>query len=99
VVFLPTDRIDRVVAERNYVRLWSGKAAYRVRATIRSIAARLDAAHFLQVNRSTLVRLDAVEAMHEWSHGAFRVVMRDGTELTWSRRYRARAERDFGVRD
>jgi hypothetical protein len=31
-----------------------------------------------------------------WSHGDYRVVMRDGTELTWSRRYRARDERVFG---
>ena len=97
-VFLSTNLIDRIEAERNYVKLFAGKDEYRVRATIGALQARLDPAQFLRVNRSTLVRLDAVADMHEWSHGNFRIVMRDGTLLMWSRRYRAAAERDFGVR-
>jgi len=96
-VFLPVDRIDRVDAERNHVFLASGGERFRLRATIGSLQARLDPAQFLRVNRSTLVRLDAVHEMHEWSHGDFRVVMQDGAELIWSRRFRAVAEREFGV--
>ena len=98
-VFLPVERIDRIAAERNYLFLVSGKERYRLRATMTSIAERLDPAQFLRINRSTVVRLDAVRDMHEWSHGDFRVVMQDGTDLIWSRRYRAAAEREFGVRD
>ncbi|HMA24597.1 MAG TPA: LytTR family DNA-binding domain-containing protein, partial [Gemmatimonadaceae bacterium] len=96
-VFLPVDRIDRIESERNYVTLVSGPYRYRLRATLAAVADRLDRAHFLRINRSTLVRLDAVKTMHEWSHGDFRVVMHDGTELVWSRRYRAAAEREFGI--
>ena len=96
-VFLQVDRIDRIEAERNYVTLVSGAERYRLRATISAVAERLDPAQFLRINRSTLVRLDAVKTMHEWSHGDYRVVMHDGAELTWSRRYRAAAERQFGV--
>ena len=96
-VFLPVDRIDRVEAERNYVTLVSGPNRYRLRATLGAVADRLDPSHFLRINRSTLVRLDAVKTMHEWSHGEFRVVMHDGAELVWSRRYRAAAERVFGL--
>lgn len=96
-VFLPVDRIDRIEAERNYVTLVSGPNRYRLRATLGAVADRLDHAHFLRINRSTLVRLDAVRTMHEWSHGDFRVVMHDGAELIWSRRYRAAAEREFGL--
>jgi two-component system, LytTR family, response regulator len=97
-VFLPTDRIDRIEAERNYVHVFCGKAKYRLRATIGALQDRLDPGHFLRVNRSTLVRLDAMQDVHEWSHGDFRVVMNDGAELVWSRRYRAAAEREFGIR-
>jgi two-component system LytT family response regulator len=97
-VFLAVERIDRVEAERNYVVVTSGGERHRLRTTIGSLAERLDPAQFLRINRSTLIRLDAVRNMHEWSHGDFRVVMLDGTELTWSRRYRAAAEREFGVR-
>jgi two-component system LytT family response regulator len=96
-LFLAIDRIDRIEAERNYVALHVGRDSYRVRATLVAIAARLDPAQFLRVNRSTLVRLDAVREMHEWSHGDYRVVMHDGAELIWSRRYRAAAEREFGL--
>jgi two-component system, LytTR family, response regulator len=92
------DAIDRVEAERNYVVLHSRGQQHRLRATLASLAERLDPSQFLRVNRSTLVRLDAVREMHEWSHGDFRVVMHDGEELIWSRRYRAAAEREFGVR-
>jgi two-component system LytT family response regulator len=96
-LFLTVDRIDRIEAERNYAVIHVGREAYRLRATIGSIAARLDPAQFLRVNRSTLVRLDAVREMQEWSHGDYRVVMHDGAELIWSRRYRAAAEREFGL--
>jgi two-component system, LytTR family, response regulator len=96
--FVPVERIDRIESERNYVTLHVGPDAHRLRATISALEERLDPAQFLRINRSTLVRLDAVREMHEWSHGDFRVVMHDGTELIWSRRYRAAAEREFGVR-
>jgi two-component system LytT family response regulator len=98
-VFVPVDRIDRVESERNYVTLHAGRATHRLRATISALEERLDPAQFLRINRSTLVRLDAVREMHEWSHGDFRVVMHDGAELIWSRRYRASAEREFGLGD
>ena len=98
-VFLATSVIDRVEAERNYLSIVSGAVTYRLRATVNALQSRLDPAQFLRVNRSTLVRLDAVADMHEWSHGNYRVVLRDGTEVMWSRRYRAAAERDFGVQD
>ncbi|MEP6733723.1 MAG: response regulator [bacterium] len=97
-LFLSVERIDRAESDRNYVALHSGATMFRVRATIGALQDRLDPAHFLRINRSTLVRLDAIHSMHEWSHGDFRIVMNDGTELTWSRRYRADAEREFGVK-
>jgi two-component system, LytTR family, response regulator len=96
-MFLPVERIDRAYAERNYVVLAGGQDRYRLRATIGSLASRLDPSQFLRVNRSTLIRLDAVREMHEWSHGDMRVVMNDGAELMWSRRYRTQGEAAFGV--
>lgn len=96
-VFVPVDRIDRIEADRNYVTLFADGARHRLRATLATIGARLDGAKFIQVNRSTIVRLDAVREINEWSHGDFRVTMLDGTQLTWSRRFRAAAERAFGV--
>ena len=97
-LFLPVERIDRIEAERNYVTIVAGEERCRLRATLSAVAARLDPAHFLRINRSTLVRLDAVASMTEWSHGDYKVLMRDGTSLIWSRRYRDAAEQEFGLR-
>lgn len=86
---LPVDRIDRVEADRNDVCLHTTAGVHRLRGSISELAARLDPERFLRINRSTIVRLDAIQALHPWSHGDVRVVMHDGTELTWSRRFRA----------
>lgn len=96
-VFVVVEQIDRIEAERNYVTLFASGARHRLRATLATLGARLDPAKFIQVNRSTIVRLEAVREITEWSHGDYHMLMADGAEVTWSRRYRAAAERVFGV--
>jgi two-component system LytT family response regulator len=91
-LFLSTDEIDRIHAERNYVRLVAGGRSFELRGTLGALAARLDPARFLRISRGDVVRLDAVRELHPWSHGDYKVLMKDGTELTWSRRYRAQAD-------
>ena len=76
----------------------AGADQCRLRATLSAVAARLDPAQFLRINRSTLVRLDAVASMTEWSHGDYKVLMHDGTSLIWSRRFRDAAQEEFGLR-
>jgi two-component system LytT family response regulator len=96
-LFLPVEQIDRIEAERNYVTIFAGAERCRLRATLGAVAGRLDPAQFLRINRSTLIRLDAVASMTEWSHGDYKVLMNDGTSLVWSRRYRDAAEQEFGL--
>ncbi|MGZ8415324.1 MAG: LytR/AlgR family response regulator transcription factor [Gemmatirosa sp.] len=86
---LPVDDIELARAERNYVALHTARGTFRVRGTIGGLAHRLDAARFLRVNRSDVVRLDAIAELQPWSHGDYRIVLRDGTALLWSRRFRA----------
>ncbi len=86
---LPVDDVELARAERNYVALHTARGAFRVRGTIGALAARLDASRFLRVNRSDVVRLDAIRELQPWSHGDYRIVLRDGTALLWSRRFRA----------
>jgi two-component system LytT family response regulator len=96
-LLLPVERIDRVQADRNYVRLIAGQEEFVVRTSISSFAERLDPARFLRINRSEIVRLDAVKELQPWFHGDYRVVMHDGVVLMWSRRYRAAAAADFAA--
>ncbi|HJU90669.1 MAG TPA: LytTR family DNA-binding domain-containing protein [Gemmatimonadaceae bacterium] len=93
---LPVEKIDRVEAERNYVRLHTASGAFQLRGTLTALSARLDPAMFLRINRSELVRLDAIAELHPWFHGDYRVVLRDGSTRMWSRRFRAQAEGEFG---
>ena len=93
---VPVERIDRVEADRNYVKLHSGATAFTLRGTISALADRLDPEKFLRINRSEIVRLDAIKELQPWFHGDYRVVLQDGTTLMWSRRYRAQTAGEFG---
>lgn len=95
-MLLAVERVDWFEAAANYVRVHVGRETYQVRGTLAKLAERLDSAEFLRINRSEIVRLDVVREMHPWSHGDYHVVLVDGTTLTWSRRYRAAADVDFG---
>jgi two-component system LytT family response regulator len=92
---LAVGEIDRIESERNYVRLHAPGGPYLLRGGIGALEARLDPDAFLRVSRSDIVRLDAVAELHPWFHGDYRVVMKDGATLTWSRRYRAKAGAEF----
>ena len=92
---LGVDAIELARAERNYVALHTADGVYRVRGTIGTLADRLDPEAFLRVNRSDIVRVDAIADMQPWSHGDYRIVLRGGLALLWSRRYRAASEAEF----
>lgn len=96
--FVATDRILRVDADHNHVEILVDGARHRIRATLTDIAARLDPAQFVRLNRSCLVRIDCIRETAEWSHGDYRATLSDGSVVTWSRRYRAHAERAFGLK-
>jgi two-component system LytT family response regulator len=96
-VFLPVERIDWAESDRNYVALHAAGHSFTVRSTLQTLEARLDPARFLRINRSQLIRLEAVREVHPWSHGDQHVVMLDGTRLVWSRRFRARDDGRFGL--
>jgi two-component system LytT family response regulator len=94
-VLVPVQQIDRLEAERNDVHLHTREGVHVVRGTLAELAERLDPAMFLRINRSTIVRLDAIKELQPWFHGDYRVLLQDGTELMWSRRYRAKSRAAF----
>ena len=89
---LAVAEIDLIRAEGNYLRFFAKGDEARKRGTLRDLEERLDPAQFIRLNRSEIVRLEAIRELQPWFHGDARVLLRDGTVLTWSRRYRARAE-------
>jgi two-component system LytT family response regulator len=93
-VFLPVERLDWAAADRNYVQLHAGAETYTVRGTLDSLVQQLDPDQFARINRSEVVNLDRVKEMQPWFHGERRIVLKDGRELTWTRRFRAASSRD-----
>lgn len=96
-VFLPVERIDWIEADRNYVTLHAAGHGFTLRTTLNALETRLDPARFLRINRSQLVRIEAVREVHPWSHGDRHMLLPGGVTLVWSRRYRARDDDRFGV--
>ncbi len=84
--------IDRIRADGNTLILYAAGAEHRRRGTLRELESRLDPDQFLRLNRAEIVRLDAIREIQPWFHGDARVVLHDGTVVTWSRRYRAQRE-------
>jgi two-component system, LytTR family, response regulator len=85
--FVGTRDISWVEADGNYLQLHCGAKTYTQRGTLDSMKDVLDPKMFVRINRSSLVRLDAIREMLPWFHGEYKVVLRDSTELRWSRRY------------
>jgi two-component system, LytTR family, response regulator len=93
-IFLPIDRLDWAASDRNYVQLHAGAETYTIRGTLENLAQQLDPEQFVRINRSELVNLDRVKEMQPWFHGERRILLKDGSELTWTRRFRAATSRD-----
>jgi two-component system, LytTR family, response regulator len=87
--FVPVERVERIEAEGNYVRVHAAGQAYLLREPLREIESRLDPERFSRVNRSAIVNLDHVERVEPWFRGEYRIVLRDGTRLTSSRAHGA----------
>lgn len=87
-IFIRTEHIDWIEAERNYVRLHVGGKSHLLRENLTHIAATLDPAMFCRIHRSTIVNIDRIQAVEALFHGEYQIVLHDGTKLTSGRSYR-----------
>lgn len=85
--FVGAKDIAWIEAVGNYLTLHSGGKTYTVRGTLEAMSDVLDPKDFVRINRSSVVRLDAIRELLPWFHGEYKVLLADGTELRWSRRY------------
>ena len=90
VVFIRVEEIDWMRTVGNYVRLQVGRDSHLMRETMSGMEAKLDPDRFMRIHRSIIVNLDRVKEVQPWAKGEYVVIMRDGTRLIMSRRYRER---------
>jgi two-component system LytT family response regulator len=88
--FVKSAEVEWVEAADNYVSLHVGRRTYLLRDTMSSMETKLDPARFVRIRASAIVNLDFVEAVQPWSGTEFQFVLRNGTRLLSSRRYRER---------
>ena len=75
-------------AEANYVGLHVNGHDYLLRSTLTDFLTQLDPARFVRVHRSYAVNLDAIAAIEPLDSGDARLLMKDGSTVPCSRRYR-----------
>lgn len=95
---IAVDAIARLEADDNYVVVWADRA-YRHKATLDALCARLGPARFVRVHRSHAVNVAAVRELNALGRGEFRLVLRDGASLRTGRRYAATVAAVFGLGD
>ncbi|WP_404822957.1 LytR/AlgR family response regulator transcription factor [Novosphingobium huizhouense] len=84
--------LDRIDAERDYVRLHVGDRSYLLLHTIQGLEDRLDPERFIRLHRSTIVRRDRIAGLRHDGLGVWSAELVDGTMLRIGRTYLARAK-------
>lgn len=86
-ILLAVAKIDWVESAKNYVSLHVGRDSYLMRGTIEGFYERLDPAKFIRANRSQIVNIESIKELQPWFHGEYKLILKDGKEISWSRRY------------
>lgn len=96
IVFLRLDEVEWIEAQGNYLRLHLADESHLLRETMNAFEAKLDAAHFMRIHRSTIVNIDHIKNIEPWFTGEYVVRMNSGKELTLTRSYRDNLRRLVG---
>jgi len=88
IIFLGVDDIDWIEAADNYVQVHAGRESHLLHATMNSLESRLDPDQFLRIHRSAIVNIERIKELHPMFHGEYRVILKDGAQLTSGRGYR-----------
>jgi len=90
MIRIPAASIDRIEAERDYMRLHVGARSYLIHMTIAELEQRLDPRAFLRIHRSAIVRTDRIARAGKDEGGNWFAELADGHRLRVGRTYRGR---------
>ncbi len=92
LVRIASGDIERIDAERDYVRLHVGARSYLLLHTIQRLEDRLDPERFIRLHRSTIVRRDRIAGLKHDGLGVWSAQLVDGELLRIGRTYLAKAK-------
>lgn len=84
--------IERIDAERDYMRLHVGTRSYLLHETITSLESRLDPRQFIRLHRSVIVRKDRIARLCHDRSGSWHAELVDGSEVRIGRTHLANAK-------
>ena len=88
--------IERVEAERDYMRLHTGGRSYLLHQTISTLEQRLDPARFQRIHRSHIVRHDLIAGLRHEGGGVWHAVLKNGEAMRIGRKYLAEVKKLAG---
>jgi two-component system LytT family response regulator len=88
IFFVKTAEIDWIEAKGNYALIHTGKKSYLVREAMNGLENQLHPERFFRIHRSTIVNIEQIQEIQSLFHGDCRIILRDGTKLLMSRRFR-----------
>lgn len=99
VVFLNVADVDWIEAANYYTCLHVGADTHVVRRSLAVLEQELQSGPFCRIHRSTIVNVDRISALEVMQDGEYAVVLKSGTHLRLSRRFRKSLQQRLGLRD
>lgn len=84
---LELSAVERLEADRDYVRIHAGERAYLIRTTLQALCAKLDGAQFIRIHRSAAVRLSSVRGLRRRITGSIVAQLASGVDAPVGRAY------------
>lgn len=92
LVRISADDIDRIDAERDYMRLHVGQRSFLLHQTIANLEARLDPERFIRLHRSTIARRDRITGLRHDGAGVWFADLTDSASVRIGRSYLSAAK-------
>jgi two-component system LytT family response regulator len=93
LLLIKVDEIAWLEAQGNYVRIYHDRGSHLIRESLSTIESHLDPKRFLRIHRSVVVGLKRIVELRPSQHSDYRVLLDNGTQLIWSRTYRANLDK------
>jgi two-component system LytT family response regulator len=82
---VPTERIDYVESQDDYIRIHTGGLELSKKQTLTSLEKQLDPDRFVRVHRCFLINLDRIDRLEPYSRESRVAILADGTRIPVSR--------------
>lgn len=96
ITILPLAEVDWLEADGDMVKVHAGTRTFPVRETMKELESQIDPGRFVRIHRSTIISVDRIKELQPYFKGDYVVVLRDGTNLKLSRRFKSDLEKVLG---